>query len=414
MSRAVPFFSETGPRVPCALLPCGRVWCAYLQRPSQLDFITTPETRHHNFSDLPHPAHSIHTYHRHPLHPLGMTNKKRKAGPSVEEALEKPWCYYCERDFNDQRVLIDHQKAKHFSCRNCPRKLNTPGGLSVHMQQVHKETLTYIDNAIEGREGVEPEIFGMMGVPEQLLEAHKQRVLNEFFKVEAERRALTGNPPPGQKTGEPAVKKTKVETSEGIKARLAEHKAKLAAKKQALAEGNVTPTSSETPAQASAPAPAPVQSPVATVSHHPSDVISANVITDIFPATLTRLRHAYLQQLHLQRACLPHCAPCPSYPTASGVSPIPVPGSRAGLPSLLYAAANAAALRLQFLPANAHTFLCPATNGKQLPAGLSDDGLTAAVPQHGLQETHPAGPVWWSSSPEQPACSIWVTCTPNV
>lgn len=35
-------------------------------------------------------------------------------------------------------VLMQHQKAKHFKCHMCPRRLNTAGGLAVHIQQVHK------------------------------------------------------------------------------------------------------------------------------------------------------------------------------------------------------------------------------------------------------------------------------------
>lgn len=35
-------------------------------------------------------------------------------------------------------VLMQHQKAKHFKCNHCPRRLNTAGGLAVHIQQVHK------------------------------------------------------------------------------------------------------------------------------------------------------------------------------------------------------------------------------------------------------------------------------------
>ena len=35
-------------------------------------------------------------------------------------------------------VLMQHQKAKHFKCGMCPRRLNTAGGLAVHIQQVHK------------------------------------------------------------------------------------------------------------------------------------------------------------------------------------------------------------------------------------------------------------------------------------
>lgn len=35
-------------------------------------------------------------------------------------------------------VLMQHQKAKHFKCNMCPRRLNTAGGLAVHIEQVHK------------------------------------------------------------------------------------------------------------------------------------------------------------------------------------------------------------------------------------------------------------------------------------
>jgi hypothetical protein len=68
----------------------------------------------------------------------------------------RPWCWYCEREFEDEKgpfdhlssltrliskprlVLMQHQKAKHFKCGMCPRRLNTAGGLAVHIQQVHK------------------------------------------------------------------------------------------------------------------------------------------------------------------------------------------------------------------------------------------------------------------------------------
>lgn len=174
--------------------------------------------------------------------------KKKRDRVDVEELIARPWCYYCERDFDDQKVLISHQKAKHFKCDNCNRRLNTAGGLSVHLQQVHKETLEAVDNAIEGRQGVEPEVFGMMGIPEELVNAHRQRILNEYYKQEAERRAQTGNPPPGQKNGEPNAKKRKMETPEELKARLAEHRAKRQAEKQAEKEGKaVQQSASNTP-----------------------------------------------------------------------------------------------------------------------------------------------------------------------
>lgn len=54
--------------------------------------------------------------------------KKRKRYPDLQQKLERPWCYYCERDFDDLKILISHQKAKHFKCDRCGRRLNTAGG----------------------------------------------------------------------------------------------------------------------------------------------------------------------------------------------------------------------------------------------------------------------------------------------
>jgi hypothetical protein len=56
--------------------------------------------------------------------------KKRKRYPDLNQKLERPWCYYCERDFDDLKILISHQKAKHFKCDRCGRRLNTAGGKS--------------------------------------------------------------------------------------------------------------------------------------------------------------------------------------------------------------------------------------------------------------------------------------------
>lgn len=115
-------------------------------------------------------------------------------------------------------------------------------GLSVHMSQVHKEQLSEVDNALPNRSSLDIEIFGMEGVPEDVIQAHNQRVLAQFQQAEAERRAATGNPPPGiAKDGGPA-KKPKLEISD-LKKRLAEHKAKLASegKPSEASSGSVTP-----------------------------------------------------------------------------------------------------------------------------------------------------------------------------
>jgi len=57
--------------------------------------------------------------------------KKKRGHPDVEELLSRAWCYYCERDFEDLKLLISHQKAKHFKCETCGRRLNTAGGTSI-------------------------------------------------------------------------------------------------------------------------------------------------------------------------------------------------------------------------------------------------------------------------------------------
>ncbi|MCJ1245886.1 hypothetical protein MMC30_003090 [Trapelia coarctata] len=167
--------------------------------------------------------------------------KKKRGHPDVEEILSRPWCYYCERDFDDLKILINHQKAKHFKCERCGRRLNTAGGLSVHMTQVHKETLTTIENALPNRSNLDVEIFGMEGIPEDVVGSHNQRVRSQFAQAEAERRAATGNPGTGG-AGAGAAKKPKIEDPSDLKKRLAEHKAKKAAEQAAgISSGDATP-----------------------------------------------------------------------------------------------------------------------------------------------------------------------------
>lgn len=164
-----------------------------------------------------------------------------------------------ERDFEDLKLLISHQKAKHFKCDRCGRRLNTAGGrparrlplglanlerdrttsnnhlylgLSVHMNQVHKESLSSVENALPNRQGLDVEIFGMEGIPEDIVQQHNQRIIQNFYQAQAERYAATGNPPPGQ-SDKKAAKKIKIETPDEIKKRLAEHRARLAAQKGA-------------------------------------------------------------------------------------------------------------------------------------------------------------------------------------
>jgi hypothetical protein len=74
------------------------------------------------------------------------------------------WCWYCDRHFLDEKILITHQRCRHFKCPVCPRKLNSPSGLLVHAAQVHKLTLDKVPNAMEERDSAEVEVFGMRGI----------------------------------------------------------------------------------------------------------------------------------------------------------------------------------------------------------------------------------------------------------
>ncbi|KAF5384057.1 hypothetical protein D9615_003141 [Tricholomella constricta] len=141
-----------------------------------------------------------------------MAKKKNKQ-------IIRPWCWYCEREFEDEKVLMQHQKAKHFKCNMCPRRLNTAGGLAVHIQQVHKlepENLPRIENALPGRDGYEVEIFGMVGIPAPDIADYKRR-------KEIELGLSAGS------ISQPPQKRPKIEnralTEEELKAQLEAHKA---------------------------------------------------------------------------------------------------------------------------------------------------------------------------------------------
>ena len=198
--------------------------------------------------------------------------KKKRGHPDLQEKLDRPWCYYCERDFDDLKILISHQKAKHFKCERCGRRLNTAGGmfdsvlrssaafkarqhtshlteltfrvgLNVHMNQVHKETLANVENALPNRQGLDIEIFGMEGIPGDVVETHNQRVIQQHYADEQERAAVTGNPVGGS-TGASASnanKRPKFESPSDLKKRLAEHKARKTAQEAGGSSGDVTP-----------------------------------------------------------------------------------------------------------------------------------------------------------------------------
>ncbi|KAM1212952.1 hypothetical protein ACFX2J_004432 [Malus domestica] len=77
-----------------------------------------------------------------------------------------------EEEFDDEKILVQHQKAKHFKCHVCHKKLSTAGGMAIHVLQVHKESVTKVPNAKADRESTDIEIYGMQGIPPHVLAAH--------------------------------------------------------------------------------------------------------------------------------------------------------------------------------------------------------------------------------------------------
>jgi hypothetical protein len=120
-------------------------------------------------------------------------------------------------------------------------------GLSVHMNQVHKETLASVDNSLPNRAGLEVEIFGMEGIPEDVAQAHNQRIIAGFYQAEAERRAASGNPGPGGNNANNQSKRPKFESPADLKKRLAEHKARKAEQATGDSGGNTPMENTQSP-----------------------------------------------------------------------------------------------------------------------------------------------------------------------
>ncbi|KAF7457437.1 zinc finger, C2H2 type domain-containing protein [Cryptosporidium felis] len=96
-----------------------------------------------------------------------MGRKKRKV------AEIKPFCYYCNREFGDEKVLKQHQKIFRL------------------FPQVHKETLSRIPNAVPGRDIPDIVINGMKGVPPELI---AERVKEQNVEIDIQKDIRNFNP----------------------------------------------------------------------------------------------------------------------------------------------------------------------------------------------------------------------------
>lgn len=187
---------------------------------------------------------------------------KRKAFLPLEEKLAKPWCYYCGKEWVDNKVLLSHMRDVHLKCDSCYRRLNTAGGLKVHKEQVHKEQLHRIENALPGRESIDIEVFVMEGIPEELVQARRKAIAEEHYREQNEYVQRTGNLPPGSTEPNPHLKKKpKLESTEDLKARVAALKKKKEAEKAAKANGGNVGVNTEYGSDNASPSPAPVSAP---------------------------------------------------------------------------------------------------------------------------------------------------------
>ena len=141
-----------------------------------------------------------------------MTRKKKGKNKPKKVHENKPFCYYCERIFDDDRTLVEHQRAKHFKCPLCRKHHLIAAALSTHMKSVHHEELRKVPNSKEGRDTIDPEVYGMHNVPEEVKTEFYRRVFgeqdndSESEDEETIRKRLEENKAALRKLEEPALK----------------------------------------------------------------------------------------------------------------------------------------------------------------------------------------------------------------
>ena len=100
----------------------------------------------------------------------------------------KPFCFYCDKEFNNEVTLHQHQKSKHFQCTDftCKKKkrFTTALALYTHSIQKHQKYLDCVPNAKSGRGQFDLSIYGMDGVPIDLINIKLQE------KIEVKKRKL--------------------------------------------------------------------------------------------------------------------------------------------------------------------------------------------------------------------------------
>ena len=112
---------------------------------------------------------------------------------------------YCDREFDGEKILVQHQTAKHFTCtaKNCGKRCHSVSALATHAWARHRQTLERVPNALEDRAALPKagghDVVGMIGIPSSCeppmqrraqaeLQAAEQRQAEEHEAAEAKRR----------------------------------------------------------------------------------------------------------------------------------------------------------------------------------------------------------------------------------
>eukprot|EP00826_Nyctotherus_ovalis_P039589 TRINITY_DN3817_c0_g3_i4.p1 TRINITY_DN3817_c0_g3~~TRINITY_DN3817_c0_g3_i4.p1 ORF type:complete len:225 (+),score=65.92 TRINITY_DN3817_c0_g3_i4:139-813(+) len=98
----------------------------------------------------------------------------------------KPFCYYCDKEFDDVSSLQQHQKLRHFMCPVCSKKFSSAFSMSSHALQVHRENIIKVPNAKTGRDSLDITIYGMVNVPQELIQEKYKEKLMEVKRHKAD------------------------------------------------------------------------------------------------------------------------------------------------------------------------------------------------------------------------------------
>lgn len=234
------------------------------------------------------------------------------------------------------------------------------------MNQVHKENLDHVENALANRQGLDIEIFGMEGIPEDILQQHNQRIIQNFYTAQAERHAATGNPPSG---AQGPTKKIKVETPEEIKKRLAEHRARVAAQKAGgTGAAGATPADGQSPGQS-----------VGCFLEPWTLSLLTKLQASPFPAPQAGYPYPPAGVAAVPGAAAPGYAGPPAYPPAYPPGAAPPPGAFNNLPARPPSNGAPASTLPQRPPYGGNFYPAPGAPGYSAPGASTVDELVASA-----------------------------------